>query len=32
MKIKAGSIPGFELLTLVAAIGVAFILLRRRRN
>ncbi len=24
--------PGFELLTLIAAIGVAFILLRRRRN
>ena len=32
ITIKAGSIPGFELLTLVAAIGVAFILLRRRRN
>jgi hypothetical protein len=29
--IKAGGIPGFELLTLVAAIGVALILLRRRR-
>jgi len=27
-----GIIPGFELLTLVAAIGVAFLLLRRRRN
>ncbi len=27
-----GRIPGFELLTLIAAIGVAFILLRRRRN
>ena len=26
-----GGIPGFELLTLIAAIGVAFILLRRRR-
>ncbi len=24
--------PGFELLTLIAALGVAFILLRRRRN
>jgi len=27
-----GGIPGFELLTLIAAIGVAFLLLRRRRN
>jgi len=27
-----GGVPGFELLTLIAAIGVAFILLRRRRN
>ena len=27
-----GRIPGFELLTLIAAIGVAFILLRRRRH
>jgi hypothetical protein len=27
-----GGIPGFELLTLVAALGVAFILLRRRRQ
>jgi hypothetical protein len=27
-----GGIPGFELLTLVAAIGVAFLLLRRKRN
>jgi len=27
-----GRIPGFELLTLIAAIGVAFILLRRRRK
>jgi hypothetical protein len=25
-------VPGFELLTLVAAIGVAFLLLRRKRN
>ena len=30
--VKGGGIPGFELLTLVAAIGVAFLLLRRRRN
>jgi hypothetical protein len=29
---KGGGIPGFELLTLIAAIGVAFLLLRRRRN
>ena len=32
ITIEAGGIPGFELLTLIAAIGVAFILLRRRRN
>jgi hypothetical protein len=25
-------VPGFELLTLVAALGIAFLLLRRRRN
>jgi len=31
VEITAGGIPGFELLTLIAAIGVAFILLRRRR-
>ena len=30
--LKGGGIPGFELLTLVAAIGVAFLLLRRKRN
>jgi len=30
--VPGGGIPGFELLTLVAAIGVAFLLLRRRRN
>ena len=30
--LKTPGIPGFELLTLVAAIGVAFLLLRRRRN
>ncbi|EMR73597.1 hypothetical protein MBGDN05_00530 [Thermoplasmatales archaeon SCGC AB-539-N05] len=33
ITIKAGSaFPGFEALTLIAAIGVAFILLRRRRH
>ena len=32
ITIEAGQIPGFELMTLIAAIGVAFILLRRRRN
>ena len=32
VTIKAAGIPGFELLTLIAAIGVAFILLRRRRH
>jgi hypothetical protein len=31
-EIKEGGIPGFEVLTLIAAIGVAFILLRRRRH
>lgn len=31
IKIEAG-VPGFELLTLIIAIGVAFILLRRRRH
>jgi hypothetical protein len=30
--LKTPSVPGFELLTLIAAIGVAFLLLRRRRN
>jgi len=30
--LKTPSVPGFELLTLVAAIGIAFLLLRRRRN
>ncbi len=29
---KAEDTPGFELLTLIAAIGVAFILMRRRRR
>jgi len=29
---EGGGVPGFELLTLVAALGVAFILLRRRRQ
>jgi hypothetical protein len=32
ITVKAGGIPGFELLTLIAAIGVAFILIKRRRN
>jgi len=32
ITIVPGGIPGFELLTLIAAIGVAFILLRRRRH
>jgi hypothetical protein len=32
IKAKSTGTPGFELLTLIAAIGVAFILLRRRRN
>ena len=32
ITIEAGGIPGFEVLTLIAAIGVAFILLRRRRH
>jgi len=32
VTVKAGGIPGFELISLIAAIGVAFILLRRRRN
>jgi len=31
ITVESGT-PGFELLTLIAAIGVAFILLRRRRN
>jgi hypothetical protein len=31
ITIKEGGVPGFELLTLIAALGVAFILLRRRR-
>ena len=29
---KAGGVPGFELLSLIAALGVAFILFRRRRK
>jgi hypothetical protein len=29
---EKGGIPGFELVTLIAAIGVALILLRRKRN
>jgi len=32
ITVKQAGIPGFELLTLIAAIGVAFILLRRRRH
>jgi hypothetical protein len=32
ITIKTGGIPGFELLTLLVALGVAFILLRRRRH
>ena len=32
VTIKPAGIPGFELITLIAAIGVAFILLRRRRK
>jgi hypothetical protein len=32
VKAKPAGIPGFELLTLVAAIGVAFLLLRRRQK
>jgi len=31
ITIEPGGIPGFELVTLIAAIGIAFILLRRRR-
>ena len=32
ITIKPAGVPGFELLTLVAALGVAFILLRRRQK
>lgn len=32
ITIKEGGVPGFELLTLIAAIGVAFILIRRRKQ
>jgi hypothetical protein len=32
ITVTPAGIPGFELLTLIAAIGVAFILLRRRRH
>lgn len=31
VTIEAGGIPGFEMVTLVAALGVCFILLRRRK-
>ncbi len=30
--VAGGGIPGFEVLTLIAALGVAFILLRRRKH
>ncbi|MCD6237589.1 MAG: hypothetical protein J7K13_06540, partial [Thermoplasmata archaeon] len=30
ITVKPAGIPGFELITLIAAIGIAFILLRRR--
>lgn len=32
VQVKKGGTPGFELLTLIIALGVAFILLRRRRH
>jgi hypothetical protein len=32
ITVEEKGIPGFELLALIAAIGVAFILLRRRRH
>jgi hypothetical protein len=32
VTVVEGGIPGFELLTLIAAVGVAFVLLKRRRN
>jgi hypothetical protein len=32
IKVTEAGIPGFELITLVIAVGVAFILLRRRRQ
>jgi hypothetical protein len=32
ITVKPAGIPGFELLTLIAALGIAFILLRRRRH
>jgi hypothetical protein len=32
ITVTAGGVPGFELLTLIAAIGIAFILIRRRRQ
>jgi len=31
VTVEAGGIPGFEMVTLVAALGVCFILLRRRK-
>ncbi len=32
VTVESGGIPGFELVTLIAAIGIAFILIRRRRQ
>jgi hypothetical protein len=32
VKVVSAGIPGFEVLTLIAALGIAFILLKRRRN
>lgn len=32
VTVTTGGIPGFELITLIAALGVAFILLRRRQK
>jgi hypothetical protein len=32
VEVTSAGIPGFEVLTLLAALGVAFILLKRRRN
>jgi hypothetical protein len=32
VTVESGGMPGFELITLIAAIGIAFILIRRRRQ
>ncbi len=32
ITVGGGGTPGFEVLTLLVALGVAFILLRRRRH